>query len=164
MAETAWADLKSKTELSSDAAATNRFNSIAKTVIAASDLSDEVWDVKLFDTTGSNVPGNRLGGYGIDDVSDDQLASMVGFGVASQELEHVRQMVSRHMAGSLLYKLNASDEDKHLRNLSSLGPLPPTADMRREATDRAREIVQKAGFKADFLFSSDPLNLHGPVK
>ena len=176
-AEQSWTDITTKMGLSDDAAAKARFDDITRKVIAASDLSDENWDIKLFDKQSSNVfslPGYRIGGHGIDKLSDDRIASMSAFGVASLELKHAEQMASRAKLGRFLVGASKpllvggetpEAKDRRQRNEALLKlQQPPTPVMRRAATARAEEIVNKAGFSPDFLISTSLLNLHGPLK
>ena len=96
MAAQSWAEFTSKTRLSNDEVSTARFYEITRKMIAASDLSDESWDIRLFDKPSPNVfslPGYRIGGHGIDKLSDDRIASMAAYVIASLELKHSEQMV-----------------------------------------------------------------------
>jgi len=177
MAAQSWADLTSRVELSNDEVATTRFYELTRKMIAASDLSDENCDIRLFDKPSPNVfslPGYRIGGHGIDKLSDDRIASMVAYVIASLELKHSEQMVSGAMLRSLLGDASKpllvggetpEVKKRRLRNEALLRTLAlPTPEMRRVATVRAEEIVNNAGFSPDFLISNSPLNSHGPLK
>ena len=72
MADTQWQEMIAKMGLSENMTEKARFKSVANKVIAASFLSNEDWDVELFE--GQNplvfaLPGNRLGGRGIETMS-----------------------------------------------------------------------------------------------
>jgi len=161
-----WEEINSQSDLSRDNEATERFNLIAQSVIEASSLSSDNWDIRLFDKSGSAVfvlPENRLGGYGIDNVSDDRLASTLAFDVASLELEKTREIHTGQSQGSK--DSVKTSQTQRLTEALGLDPdlLPPTADMRREATIRAEEIIERAGFKPDFYISSNRVSA-GPLK
>ena len=175
MANVSWQDAISRMGLSEDIAAKARFETIANKVIAASYLSDEDWDIKLL--KGDNpfifsLPGNRLGARAIEQMSDDRIASMTAFGIASLELNHAQQRVSRQVLGNALLStgslLGGGKATERQRKLSKLGvnqpPLPPTVEMRKAATQRAEEIIIKAGFTPDFFVSTNPLSRGGPLK
>jgi len=177
MAAQSWADLTSKMELSNDEVATARFYEITRKTISASDLSDEDWDIRLFDKQSPNIfslPGYRIGGHGIDKLSDDRIASMAAFVIASLELKHNEQMVSGAMMGRLLGGASKpllvggetpEAKKRRLRNEALLKTLAlPTPEMRKVATVRAEEIVNNAGFSPDFLISTNFLNHYGPLK
>ena len=170
MAEVSWHDTITRIGLSENIATKTRFESVANKVISASSLSEEDWDVKLL--AGQNplifsLPGNRLAGRGIETMSDDRIASMAAFGIASLELRHAQQMASRQVLGKTLLSTTSllgagknSTRDKLLLSR----PAPPTVEMRKEATERAEEIIITAGFTPDFLISTNPLSLGGPIK
>ena len=167
MAAKSWAEVMTKMTLSDDAAAIERFDRITKSMIAVSNLSEENWDIKLFDKPSPNVfslPGHRIGGHGIDKLTDDRIASLAAFGIASIELKHAQQRLSKAMLGSILLHLPApltqSPKVKRQRKLyKDLGLQPPlTIDpkIKAEAMARATNIVIKAGYTPDFPISKFP--------
>lgn len=166
--EVTWNSLLESRELSASVDLTQRFERVSSQLIAESNLANEMWDIKLFKDSPSVfvLPGHQLGASetAIMAMSDDRLASMIAFGIASVELRHSEQMISRHAAASLIPVFGNSEKAKLLKQAQSIGPLPPTPAMRREATQRAEDIVTKAGFTPDFLVSTSPLNLGGPLK
>ena len=99
---------------------------------------------------------------------------MTAFGIASLELNHAQQRVSRQVLGNALLSLSTGSllgggkATERQRKLSKLGvnqpPLPPTVEMRKAATQRAEEIIIKAGFAPDFFVSTNPLSRGGPLK
>ena len=165
MADASWMNTTTKLGVSVDVAATERLQTIAQKMIIASTLSNEEWEIKLFDSSASNVfalPGNRIGGFGIDKMSDDRVASLAAFGIASIELKHAEQMASRAKVGRMFVgagkvaswpRLNEKPEDKKRReqyeSLSKM-QLPPTPKMQEEAKVRATEMVISGGFVPDF--------------
>ena len=171
MSDTAWNDLTQSVGLSSNQGVSNRFETIASQVIGVSDLADENWDIKLLNgRTGIfSMPGNRLGaseGH-IVTLSDDRLASMTAYAIASRELKHTETMISRQMWGSLtndVFSLGSLGGKLDPKTAAIKSPLPPTVEMREKATARAEELVALSGFQVDFLISTSLLNLNGPVK
>jgi len=95
-AAASWTQLKREERISNDAALNDRARRISNNIVRAAGLTDQTWEVVVFDSDDKNafvVPGGRIGVYrGMMEFvdNDDQLAAVLG-----HEVGHV---VGRHAA------------------------------------------------------------------
>ena len=107
MAASAWTEMKSQTQQSSNSALKSRVNRIWNKISAGANRADEEWEVAVFDTDDVNafvMPGNKVGVYrGITELTenDDQLASVLGHEVGHVAGRHAAERYSLAIAGQL---------------------------------------------------------------
>lgn len=100
---TAWSDVKSKEQTSSDPRYVNRLNRVAPKILAAAGENPAEWEWKVFQSKDLNafaLPGNHFAVYtGLMDLmaNDDQLATVVGHEVAHVRANHGGERLSQQL-------------------------------------------------------------------
>ncbi|MEZ5937601.1 MAG: M48 family metallopeptidase [Hyphomonadaceae bacterium] len=107
MAAEAWAQTKTETPISKDAAANRRLQSVGPKIALAAGRPNDDWEFVVFDTEEKNafvLPGGKVGFYkGLLDFTDndDQVAAVLGHEVAHVTRRHAALRYGQQQATSL---------------------------------------------------------------
>jgi predicted Zn-dependent protease len=103
----AWSDVKSKENTSSDPRYVNRLNRVAPKILQAAGENPSEWEWKVFESKDLNafaLPGNHFAVYtGLMDLmeNDDQLATVVGHEVAHVRANHGGERMSQQLGANV---------------------------------------------------------------
>lgn len=156
------ADAQAKQKLNTDARLTQRVRRIGNDLIAhvgvfRPDAKDWAWEINVFDSNQINAfcaPGGKIGVYtGIVNrlqLTDDELAAIMGHEIAHALREHSREKASQRMLSGLLVSAvsAATQVDGDLLNTGSqmLVHLPNSRSMELESDIMGLELMARAGY------------------
>ncbi|WP_043460624.1 M48 family metallopeptidase [Azohydromonas australica] len=154
----------SKGKLNSDPAITKRvrdvgFRLIKEVPVFRPDAQKWAWEINVFDSEEVNAfcaPGGKIGVYtGIVrklELSDDELAAVMGHEIAHALREHSREQVSQQaLSGAVVQGIAASSHSSAAGALAAAGAqfflhLPFSRDMELEADVMGLELMARAGY------------------
>jgi predicted Zn-dependent protease len=156
----------SKGQLNSDPVTTKRvrdigFRLIKEVPVFRPDAAQWAWEINVFDSDEVNAfcaPGGKIGVYtGIIrklDLSDDELAAVMGHEIAHALREHSREQVSQQtLSGAVVQGIAASGSSNAgaASALAAVGAqfflhLPFSRDMELEADVMGLELMARAGY------------------
>jgi len=111
---TAWSDVKSKENASSDPRYVSRLDRVAPKILRAAGEDPSQWEWKVFASKDLNafaLPGNHFAVYtGLMDLmeNDAQLATVVGHEVAHVRANHGGERMSQQLGASVTYQAAAA--------------------------------------------------------
>ncbi|WP_298231435.1 M48 family metallopeptidase [uncultured Azohydromonas sp.] len=154
----------SKGKLNNDPVITKRvrdigFRLIKEVPVFRPDAAQWAWEINVFDAEEVNAfcaPGGKIGVYtGIVrklDLSDDELAAVMGHEIAHALREHSREQVSQQaLSGAVVQGIAASSNSSAAGALAAVGAqfflhLPFSRDMELEADVMGVELMARAGY------------------
>ncbi len=154
----------SKGKLNNDPAITQRvrdigFRLIKEVPVFRPDAEKWAWEINVFDSEEVNAfcaPGGKIGVYtGIVrklELSDDELAAVMGHEIAHALREHSREQVSQQaLSGAVVQGIAASSNSNAAGALAAVGAqfflhLPFSRDMELEADVMGLELMARAGY------------------
>lgn len=154
----------SKGKLNNDPVITRRvrdigFRLIKEVPVFRPDAAQWAWEINVFDSEEVNAfcaPGGKIGVYtGIVrklDLSDDELAAVMGHEIAHALREHSREQVSQQaLTGAVVQGVAASSNSSAAGALAAVGAqfflhLPFSRDMELEADVMGLELMARAGY------------------
>ena len=154
----------SKGKLNNDPVITRRvrdigFRLIKEVPVFRPDAAQWAWEINVFDSEEVNAfcaPGGKIGVYtGIVrklDLSDDELAAVMGHEIAHALREHSREQVSQQaLSGAVVQGIAASSKSTSAGALAAVGAqfflhLPFSRDMELEADVMGLELMARAGY------------------
>ncbi len=156
------ADALSKKKLNTNAQMTNRVRKIGNDLIAhvgvfRADALNWAWEINVFDSDEINAfcaPGGKIGVYtGIVtklQLTDDELAAIMGHEIAHALREHSREKVSQQMVSGLVSSTvgAAVGVGSELMDMGSqmLVHLPNSRSMELESDVMGLELMARAGY------------------
>lgn len=135
------------------------FRLIKEVPVFRPDAAQWAWEINVFDSEEVNAfcaPGGKIGVYtGIVrklDLSDDELAAVMGHEIAHALREHSREQVSQQaLTGAVVQGVAASSNSSAAGALAAVGAqfflhLPFSRDMELEADVMGLELMARAGY------------------